>query len=241
MQQKPAIIFLVLALLLGGLWIFNRPDPQGSGLRIREVAARGLVEELGRMNPGGRILVLSNPFVKLPGTAPEIAAMEQAGIAGVQSGAGQALTVGAIAVPELRPEARENPAAELAGINTTTPVSFLMAPDAIDKLVKQHADCSLVVSLVGLPAELSACQAWNTPGGPKFAFLLPDFRGIADRATITQAMKSGKVAACVLPRPGAPGNDGRVSGDFPAEFEKRFVLVTARNVEQVLQSWPALF
>lgn len=241
MQQKPAIIFLVAAVVLGVVWFFNQPDPVNSGLRIREVAARGLVEELGRAHPGGRILVLSNPFAKQPGTAPEIVAIEQAGIAGVTAGAGKALTIGAVAVPELRPEARENPAAELAGVNTTTPISFLMTPDAIDKLVKQHADCGLVVSLVGLPEELGACQAWNAPGGPRFAFLLPDFRGIADGATIVQAVKSGKVVAFVLPKPGAPGNDGKVSGDFQAEFEKRFVLVTARNVDQVRQSWPTLF
>lgn len=241
MQQKPAIIFLIAALVLGAVWFVNRPDPVGGGLRIREVAARALVEELARLNPGGRILVLSNPFVKQPGTAPEIVAMEQAGIAGITAGAGKALTIGAVVNPELRPEAREDPAAELAGVNTTTPISFLMATDAIDKLVKQHPDCGLIVSLVGLPSELNACQAWSAPAGPKFAFLLPDFRGIADSATILQAVKSGKVVAFVLPKPGALGNDGKVSGDFQAEFEKRFVLVTARNVEQVLQSWPALF
>jgi len=54
-------------------------------------------------------------------------------------------------------------------------------------------------------------------------------------------MKSGKLAAFVLARPGAPGDDATPGRDWKAEFGKRFLLVTAENVEQVMQAHPRLF
>ena len=241
MQQKPALIFLALAIVGAAAWFFNQADPQGTALMTRELAARGLAEELVRVQPGSKILVLSNPFTQRAGIAKAIADMEQAGLAGLRVGLGTKATIGAVAFPELRPEARENPAALLSDVATTTPLSFLVAPDAFDKLIKQHNDCPVVVSLIGLPVELKECQAWNVAASTKFALLLPDFREIADAPTIIKAVKSGKLVAFVLPKPGAPGRDAAVGKDWKAEFARRFVLVTAANVEQIVATSPELF
>lgn len=176
MQQKPALIFLVLAIVGAAAWFFTQADPQGTALLTRELAARGLAEELVRSLPGSKILVMSNPFTQRADIAKAIADMEQAGLAGLRAGLGTKITIGAVAFPELRPEARENPAALLSDVETTTPLSFLVAPDGFDKLIKQHGDCAVVVSLIGLPVELNECQAWNASSS-KFALLLPDFRG----------------------------------------------------------------
>jgi len=241
MQQKPALIFLALAIVGAAAWFFTQTDSQGAALQTREVAARGLAEELGRSQFGSKILVMSNPYTQRPGIAKAIAGMEQAGLAGLRAGLGTKATVGAVAFPELRPEAQDNPAALLSDVETTTPLSFLVAPDAFDKLIKQHGDCAVVVSLIGLPVELNRCEAWNASASPKFALLLPDFRGIADAPAIIKAVKSGKLLAFVLPKPGAPASDAPLAKDWKAEFEKRFVLVTAENVEQVFEKSPELF
>lgn len=241
MQQKPALIFLALAIVGAAAWFLAQADPQGAALQTRELAARGLAEELVRSQPGSRVLVMSNPFTQRAGIAKAIADMEQAGLTGLRAGLGTKATIGVVAFPELRPEARENPAALLSEVETTTPLSFLVAPDAFDKLIKQHGDCPVVVSLIGLPAELNRCEAWNAPASPKFALLLPDFREVADAPTIIKAVKSGKLVAFVLPKPGAPASDATAGKDWKAEFAKRFVLVTAENVEQVVATSPELF
>ncbi len=241
MSQKTSTVLLVLALAIGAWLLYTRPNPDGTALRIRELAARGLAGEIARSQPAGPVLVLSNPFVQQPGVRRDIAEVETAGLAGLRAGLGTKHSVEAVVPPELLPAAKDNPWTLLEGNDSTTPISFLMAPDAVDKLVKQHPNCGVIVSLVGLPAELDRCQAWKSPGAPWFAFLLPDFRGIADRATILEAFKSGKLLAAVLPKPGAPGNDGKMSGDFEAEFEKRFLLVTPENAARVLEQMPALF
>lgn len=241
MQQKPALIFLALAIVGAAVWFFTRADSQGTALQTRELAARGLAEEIVRSQPGSRMLVLSNPFTQRPDIAKAIADMEQAGLAGLRAGLGTKATIGAVAFPELRPEARENPAALLSDVETTTPLSFLVAPDAFDKLIKLHGDCAVVVSLIGLPAELNQCEAWNAAAPTKFALLLPDFRGIADAPAVIKAVKSGKLVAFVLPKLGAPASDAPVGKDWKAEFAKRFVLVTTANVEQVVATSPELF
>ena len=237
--------FLLSILLLGGAiagWYFTRPSAVGTTLRVREIAARGLAGELVRSQPSGtRVLILSNPFTQQADVARAIAEMEQAGLAGIREGLGTQLTVGAVAFPELKAEARQNPAALLTGIETTTPVSFLVAPESFDKVIQQHADCPVVVSLIGLPGELAACEAWKATSPVKFALLLPDFRSITDSATVARAVKSGKLVAFVLPKPGAPDNNVPAGGDWKAEFERRFILVNASNVEQVLQEPKNLF
>lgn len=242
MQQKTGVVFLIVVALGAGAWILTRPNPEQASLRIREIAARGLAEEIVRTQPSNsRALVLSNPFTRRPDIAKAIAELEQAGVAGVRAGLGNKLAVGAVAFPELKPEAVENPAALLSGFETSTPVSFLVTPEAFDKAAREHSDCSVLISLVGLPADLNQCAAWKASSPVKFALLLPDFRNIADSRTVIQAMISGKLLAFVLPRPGAPDNNVPVAGDWKNEFEKRFMLVTTANVERVVESSPGLF
>ena len=98
MQQKPAVILLLLLLTAGGIWFFTKHNPVGTSLQIREIAARGLAEELVRSQPSGtRTLVLSNPFTQRADVAKAIAEMEQAGLAGLRDGLGTQLAVGAVA------------------------------------------------------------------------------------------------------------------------------------------------
>lgn len=242
MSQKSLLLSILLLAGAAAGWYFTKPNPVGTTLRVRELAAQGLAEELVRSQPSGtKVLILSNPFTQRPDVANAIDEMEKAGMAGLTDGLEGKLPIGAVAFPELKPEAQQNPAALLTGIETTTPISFLIAPDAFDKAVKEHADCTVVISLIGLPGELAACEAWKAASPVKFALLLPDFRSITDSATIVQAMKSGKLLAFVLPKPDAPANNVPASGDWKADFERRFILVNASNVEAVLQEQKNLF
>jgi hypothetical protein len=240
-RHTPALLFLLLVVVAFSLWFLLKPDPFGDALRTREIATRGLAEYLVRTQPGQRALIVSNPFTQRKETAKAIGEMEQAGLRGLRQGFGKNVTVAAVAFPELKPEARDNPRALLTGVETTTPLSYLVAPDAFDDLAKQHPDCELIVSLIGLPAELSRCESWRASGPPGFALLLPDLRVIGDEAAVRNALKSGKLLALVLAKPGAPDASASSSGDFGAEFEKRFLLVTPENVDQLARSYPGLF
>lgn len=239
-RQLPALIFVAAVAGVLAWWFFS-PNPQQVAFRTRELATRGLAEHLVRVQAGKRVLIVSNPFVQDAGTARAIKEMEEAGVRGLREGFGTAVTIDGVAYPELKPGARENPQAALGDVETSTPLSYLMTPDALDRLVKLHPGCDLVVSLIGLPAELERCENWSKAGAPRFALLLPDLRIVGDAAAVATAVKSGKLAAFVLARKGGPGDDVPHGGDPKAEFEKRFVLVTAENVEQTLAAMPELF
>lgn len=240
-RQTPALFFLLSVALAFGLWFFLKPDPQGNALEVRALATRGLAEHLARQQAGKRALVLSNPFTRLPGVAKGIVEVEQAGIRGLRQGFGGKVTLASVEFPDLKPGALENPRAQLTDAETTTPLSYLMATDGFDQLARRHPDCELLVSLVGLPAELSQCEAWKSPGAPKFALLFPDLRVVGDSAAVKAAVKSGKLAAFVQRKPGAPDDGLKPGKNFRAEFDKRFLLVTTENFDQMQQAHPELF
>jgi len=240
-RQTPALVFVVLVAVGFSLWFFLKPDPQSNALRVREIATRGLAEHLARTHPGKSVLIISNPFTQRQDTAKAIVETEQAGIRGLREGFGASISVAAVDFPELRPEARENPRTLLADVETTTPLSYLVEPGAFDQLAGKHANCEIIVSLVGLPLDVARSEVWKAAGAPWFALLLPDLKIIGDASAVKSAVKSGKLAAFVLVRPGAPGDDVTPGRDWKAEFEKRFLLVTAESVEQVMQAHPGLF
>jgi len=89
--------------------------------------------------------------------------------------------------------------------------------------------------------ELQRCEIWKASDTTTFALLLPDFRGIASASTVRNAMESGKLLAFVLAKPGVLEDGSAPGGDFKAEFEKRFILVTKDNIDRVIQEQPELF
>lgn len=239
-RHLPALFFLLLVSAGFGTWFFSKPDPHGSAMHVRAIATRGLAEQLAQAYSGKQALIISNPFTQQTRTARHIMEAEEAGVRGLRDGFGGKVSIAAVVFPELKPEAWENPRALLGETDTSTPLSYLVTNDAFDQLARQH-NCELIVSLIGLPLELNRCESWNAPAGPKFALLLPDLRIIGDTAAVEAALRSGKLAAFVLRKPGAPGDDSPPGKDFRTEFERRFVLVTPGNFEEVRRDHPALF
>lgn len=231
---------VVLAVGLGVAWRWPR-GPLREALHVRQLATRGLAEHLAQTISGRRALVIANPYTQQSGLPRAMREMEAAGLRGLKQGFGSKVNLAAVGFPELKPEAKDNPRAVFIDPESTTPLSFLVAEDAFDKLARQHPDCDLLVSLIGLPANLARVQCWQAAAGPKFALLLPDLRVIGNNAAIRQTMRSGKLAAFVLARPGAPETQPAAGGDFATEFAKRFVLVTTENVEQAMGAFPQLF
>jgi hypothetical protein len=222
-------------------WFWARPDPQGNALEVRRLATRGLAQALAQRFAGQQAVVISNPFTQRPGVSPEIRAAEEAGIKGLRDGFSDKIPIKAVAFPELRPEAQQNPRALLGETETTTPLSYLVAPESFDRACRQDGDPSLIVSLIGLPAELDKCGSWNAPVPPRFALLWPDLRVVGEPTKVQQALQTGKLVAFVARKPGAPADGMPLGKDLQAEFERRFVLVTPENFEAVRTQHPGLF
>ncbi len=222
-------------------WRMHRDSPEGTSVRERELATWGLGEYLGREFPGRRVLVLGNPFTQREGVDRGVLEMEQAGLRGLRRGCGNRVAVEAEAFPELRPDAGTNPRAYFIDPETTTPLSYLVAPEGFEGAVRAHGACELVVSLIGLPVGIGEMACWRSDGPPRFALLAPDLRMVGGVEAVREAFRRGKLVACVLARPDAPGAGAPLRGEDAAEFARRFVLLTRDNFGEVERLYPGLF
>ena len=242
--MRPTQLLGIALLALGAtglLWYFLKNGPQQNAMHAREIATRGLAEYLAKKFPGQRAIVLSNPFSQHADAAPEIKEAEAAGIRGLRKGFENKITLAAIAYPELKPEAEKDPRAVFIDPATTTPLSFLVAENSFDKASREHPGTEIIVSLIGMPAELDKVEIWKASGPPAFALLWPDLRLIGDATALKTAMASGKLAAFVLHKPKGIEDAVRPEHDFNTEFESRFLLVTPDNVEKMLEIYSGLF
>lgn len=211
----------------------SKPAPEAD----RAVATRVLAEYVTRtVHPKG-VLVLSNPFTRQEGRAPEVYAFEKVGIEGLKHGFGEKVPM-MVGFPKLKEAALRDPGSVAVDPQTTTPLSFLVAENAFSEVIKQNPNCDLVVSLIGLPVNLAAVKEWSQGDGPKFALLLPDWRMIGGREEILRSFREKKLVAAVANKPNAVEGPGK---DYKEQFENRFLLVTAENVEGLLREMPQVF
>lgn len=236
MRRFPAL--LLTAVLFGGGGCSDAAG--GKALDRRELAARRLAGEVVRLHPGVKALVVGNPFTQRPNPPAGIVEFEAAALAGVRAGLGSDERFAGIAYPELSPAAATDPAAVPMPADATTPLSFLTAAGAWDRLAQAHPASRVFISLIGLPADWASHRIAAADSPVSLALLLPDFRVLGPRDAVKSAFTSGKLLAVVLPRPGAPPESEPPLADAEAEFARRYVLLTAATFDEVVREFPQL-
>ena len=249
MSRKAVVIrrFILSAasLLLAGVaiwWWHSRGEiaPFRPSLNSREVATRVLAEHLAKCYPGSKALVLGNPFTQRSGQSAEIYAFEKASLHGLEQGLGSRDMI-KVVYPDLRREYRQRPESVFIDPKTTTPLSYLVADDAFDRLAQANPGFDLIVSLIVVPVNVRQSKMWRDAEKPRLALLLPDWQLIGPHDVIRAAVKSEKIAAAVMNRPGVNAEEDVVDRDYRVEFGRRFVLVTKENIDQLLRSFPQAF
>jgi len=238
----PATVLLLLAAVLGlveAQFHLVRGLFGPTSLGHRGIATQFLGGYLASHYSGKKVVVLSNPFSIQPGQSREVYQFEEAGLRGLRRGLGKAVLIEQVAYPEIRPAFLKDRSSVPIDPATTTPLSYIVAEDALDKITRQHPQDEIFVSLIGLPIDVLRTETWKT--GRKFALLLPDLRMLGDQSAIRMAFQSGQIAAIVLNKPGAPPDDRPLGRDAKMEFDLRFLLVTPENVDQYLKAYPRLF
>jgi hypothetical protein len=239
-----AILTIILLAALVGLldakFHFARMITRNNALSQRELATQFLGHYLADKFPGKKVVVLANPFTQLKRQKREIYQYDEAGRRGLRKGMGRRANP-EVAYLDVRPDYFTNPASVYIDPTTTTPLSYLVTDQSLDAVMGRHPDAEVVVSLIGLPLNVTQTQAWRAPRAPRFALLLPDLSMLGGRGEIEAAFRSGKIVAAVFNRPGAPAEDRPLGSDYVKEFESRFVFVTSESFGQVLKDYPKLF
>ncbi len=243
MKNRGGLIILVILVIAGVFgWSVRLAgnDPRRAALRHRELATRTLGQFITELHPGSPVLVISNPFTKIAGRDPDTYRFDEAGIEGLRQGLPKDTPL-RVSTPSLRAGVLENPQSAYVDPRTTTPLSYLVAEDSFDRLAAEHPDCSILVSLVGLPLHVEKSGLWKGSDRPPLALLLPDWSILGGRRQMLSAFASGRIIAAVMPKPGAPPEIESGSRDHADEFAARFLLITRENVEQMVQDHPELF
>jgi hypothetical protein len=200
----------------------------------REIAVRVLAEHLSKTVKPKSVLLVSNPFAQLPNQKRYVYIFQSAAESGAKKGFSADTKIDVV-FPKLRPEATDKNSNLYVDPRTRTPLSFLVAENSFDEVIRAHPGCDLVLSVIGMPLDTAGLPSWNRAGAPKFALLLPDFNLMGGPQPIRRAFQSGKLAAAVVMRPGAPPPSDAIYGDYQTEFQRRFILVTAENFEENLK------
>lgn len=233
-------IFILLGLGLGaGYYFLHRPKVSPD--RLRMLATWGLADYLAQHFSGEKALVLSNPFTQKKGINRAVIDQETSGIDGLREGFQNKIALANVVYPELKPEAYTDPQSLIANPEVTTPLSFMLQPQALEKVQADNPDCELWISLIGLPVGTPQMPWWNGTNPPHFGLLLPDLRMIGGSNGVRQAILSGKLAAFVTTKPNVTFNTQKMSRDLKREFNQRFVLVHADNLEDMTKAYPLLF
>jgi len=235
-----ALLAAVLGLAEAQFHLLRRVLGRGA-LTQRELAMEYLGGYLAKQYPGRKAVVLSNPFSTQPGQPRAVYQYEKAGLRGLRRGLGKAVRIEAVAFPELKPAFLKDRRSVFVDPRTTTPLSYIVTEDALDRIARAHPEAEILVSLIGLPVNVRQTETWKSDNPKKFALLLPDLRMVGDDRAVRDAIYSGKIVAIVLNKPGAPSEDQSMGRDSKMEFERRYLLVNRETIDRLLQVYPRLF
>ena len=175
-------------------------DP--GGLDAREKLALQLAQAIPETWTQDPIVVIANPYIHKRGIPPDVRAYHKACMAGLAAGLGRSIKKDEIVFPDLKEGAWEKPESFLLGRHTTTPLSHLMTPDALDRIRAQHPKARLFISVVGLPSAFSTTPFWQDNASPALALYLPDFSVIPDLNAWVHAFYNDRVVVAVQQKPG---------------------------------------
>lgn len=241
--RTSVVAWVCLAVLLVvGLRFYLTPERalRNAAQDRRTLALQVLGQHIARQAPGGRVLVIGNPFAQQAGQSPDVYAFEEAAVSGLKKGLGDALEFTGTACPELDARAAANPGAVPLPPDLKTPLSLMTARGAWDRLQQEHPAATIWVSLIGLPAGITGTAVWRSEE-IRCALLFPDLRVLGNRAAVRTAFRSGKLLGIVMNRPGAPPQNVAAEKSIQAEFDRRYLLVTPENFEEMLRTHPGLF
>ncbi len=226
MRAKSAIVVagVLAAGAVGAFVLFQfRATPQNTALAARQEAMKTLGHCIAKLRPGCKVLVLSNPFTQDSGYLEPKAQFERAGVRGLREGLGKDASV-TVVFPEIAPEYRADPQSVFIPPDSRTPLSFLVPPSSVEQLANAHAECSVIVSLIGLSMGIDQGQLWAKGDPHCFALLLPDLRVLGPPEKAVEAFSQGKILAAVAEDSLHPGTP---------------LLVTLENVREILDRQPS--
>ena len=232
--QLMAIILIIVVIACGVVILFQTDviDLNGNSTMNRELAyakiqAVILGRYLAEKHPGCKVLVIANKNY-------EKNLRQQKQIEGLKEGLGTGGEVAAVDSLNIQigPIGGAPPPPEMM-----MPLEEFMEAAHFDEVIEANPNCNVVVSFLGLPRDVAEMALWkkDTEERAEVALLGGGVREIQG------ALQQGLVFAAVSFRPGAKMDEKDPPENPQEAFDKRYLLVTSENVDEIAEKYPGLF
>ncbi len=236
-MAKPAAVGLMVLVMLCAVVILMKTGvigDQGTQKIIQNefVYTKASYVTLGKFiaekNAGAKILLIVDKQRKNDTRSPMLLDAFKEGLAGKATIS--ASETPAIAWPEGRPQPRPEEMDMM-------PLQEMMTAQSFNDLMAKYPDCTLIVSFIGLPNDVENMQIWTMEPEkrPKIALINGTYHNLKS------AVVSGIVVAIVAVNPGAKFTDESAPSDIKAAFDKRYIMITPDNIEQIAQQYANMF
>ena len=180
-----------------------------------------LAKHLSKTMPGAKVLVVTDKI-------DEKNAFQQAKIKALKEALSPAITDVVFDVPPVK--------ASPAGIT----ISDVMVAADMDKLFAKHKDRNLIITLIGLPADMKNMKIWNQflrdkKKTPKLAIIPGDVYSLG------AFIQSGLIVGAVVSNPDYHYVDDAPVPKTYEEAFKRYLLITPQNVLNIRKKYPKMF
>jgi hypothetical protein len=244
---KPlAVVCALIALLCAVSHIVGGRGPSMTTVIEREmtyqkVSAQKLAMYLADKHAGAKALVVIQPTGGQDRENPLVA--------GLKEGFGGKIEIVQVLEPEIPEEAKKMFAAEMppapeeggaggpgAGEEVVPPLEYWFTPALFDKIAEDSKDqADMIITTIGLPQDPASMRFWAMDPRPKLAVVSGSVY------KLKKAIKSGAIVGAVTYSPAAVYEDKPPPGDIDKAFDKRFILVTPENVDDVAAKHGDLF
>lgn len=149
----------------------------------------------------------------------------------IQLSAKQPARPGAPAAPPSAPGTPGAPAVPGPGgpMMIEMPLMEVMTPKDFDNTLEKYANCTVVISTIGLPRDKTKMKLWKMDSAKRPKVIL---YGEMDTRNIKDAIKGGIIAALVTTNPEFKYTEDMPPSDLQKAFDLRYVLITKANLDK---------
>ncbi len=114
------------------------------------------------------------------------------------------------------------------------PIEETMRAADFDATVSAHPDCSIIVSMIGLPRDKEKLKFWNNKN--KHLAMLN-----ANIFDLKNFIREERIVAAISFKPGVRFTDDPAPKNLKKAFDKRHLLITPENISEMEKKYPELF
>ncbi len=231
--RPAAVLFGVMTLTLVAVKIYLTlnpitPDYSNTEAQYQYVGYKFLGQEIAKRNPGAKILIIKPPSV----VSEKAQLVRDKQELGLKDGLAGKATI--LAEVELA-----------SGMDPQSPEAMGYVPgggltaEKFDEYIEDHMDCTVVLSMVGMPPDLQEMELWkkieDKEDVPKLALVG------ANVYPLKPLFQADVISVALHNKPARFDPNADVPEDEQAAFDTRFILITKDSVDELSKTYPNLF